>query len=81
MDIEIYEASDKARKDTLWKSEETIISNKEKTTTALPTNKKYMIYITTDDGKKFSYSKNADGLSLKHGNNVTVYAAHDFKQY
>ncbi len=77
--IEIYEASDKARKDTLWYSQETITPNKEKTTTAFPIDKKYMIYFTTTDNKEYSYSTYADGLRLEHGETVKVYAAYDFK--
>lgn len=77
--IEIYEASDTARKDILWYSQETITPNKEKTTTAFPIDKKYMIYFTTTDNKEYSYSTYADGLRLEHGETVKVYAAYDFK--
>ena len=77
--IEIYEASDTERKDILWYSQETITPNKEKTTTAFPIDKKYMIYFTTTDNKEYSYSTYADGLRLEHGETVKVYAAYDFK--
>lgn len=77
--IRIYRATDTEKKDLLWESTETIVPGKDKKTSAFRIKDKYMIYLTTVDGREYEYSTYSDGVTLESCAGVNVYAATDFK--
>ena len=74
-----YESSFYVTPKLVWSTSNTVIPGKSVTTSALKTADTYVIYFTTNTGKKYKYSKKSTGKTIELGAENYVYSSTDFE--